>query len=56
LHWNVAPIGTPLAAVDVLVGVRVVVAELDVRLEVVLRSCATPPWPEQRPRELVAVE
>jgi hypothetical protein len=56
LHWNVAPIGTPLAAVDVLVGVRVVVAELDVLVEVVLRSWATPPWAEQRPRELLAVE
>jgi hypothetical protein len=57
LHWNVALIGTPPAAVEVrAVLLRVVVAALDVLVEVVLRSWATPPWAEQRPRELVAVE
>jgi hypothetical protein len=57
LHWNVALAGTPPAAVEVrAVLLRVVVAELDVLVEVVLRSWATPPWAEHRPRELVAVE
>ena len=57
MHWNVAPIGTPPAAVEVLAAlVVVVVAELDVLVEVVFNSWATPPCAEHRPRELVAVE
>jgi hypothetical protein len=57
LHWNVAPAGAPPAAVEVLAELVVlVVVELDVLVEVVFNSWATPPWAEQRPRELVAVE
>jgi len=44
LHWNVAPIGTPPAAVRVRAVLFVVVgAERDVRVDVVLSSWATPP-------------